>query len=71
MRVRIIILLFVACLFAACSSTKKVPLDDAYYWPDYEGQYVEQRESVAPEESAPTLEILHEQDTTITVRIHR
>ena len=59
--------------FTACAS--QAPLDDAYYYPDKKSAVVSsstaQRESAESVPAAPTMEIVSQQDTTITVRIKR
>ena len=48
---------------SACAS--QAPLDDAYYWPDKKAQSTQ----ITP--NTPTMEIISEQDTTVTIRINR
>ena len=59
---RIYIVLFALGL-SACAS--QAPLDDAYYWPDKKAQSTQ----ITP--NTPTMEIISEQDTTVTIRINR
>lgn len=59
----------VMVVLAACSTKKAVPLDDAYYWPSAIVAPV--LPDTVPAAPAPTMEILDQQDTTITVRIKR
>ena len=63
----------------ACSAANTIPLDDAYIYPDNTTPAVVSAPAApatpaqaTPAASAtPTLEIVNEQDTTITVRIKR
>ena len=59
---KIYIVLFALGL-SACAS--QAPLDDAYYWPDKKVQ------STQINPNTPTMEIISEQDTTVTIRINR
>lgn len=59
---KIYIVLFALGL-SACAS--QAPLDDAYYWPDKKAQSTQ----ITP--NTPTMEIISEQDTTVTIRINR
>lgn len=59
---KIYIVLFALGL-SACAS--QAPLDDAYYWPDKKAQ------STQINPNTPTMEIISEQDTTVTIRINR
>ena len=55
-----------AILMAVLSScASQAPLDDAYYWPDKKAQSTQ----ITP--NTPTMEIISEQDTTVTIRINR
>ena len=59
-----------------CSCASQVPLDDAYYYPDKTAQSTQSIQSTSSSPSAqtkpgPTMEIVSQQDTTITVRIKR
>ena len=73
--------LYIVCLLAltACSSTTAIPIDDAYYWPANESKPASKTTQVAEttqaesmtQESAPQMEIISQQDTTITVRIKK
>lgn len=57
-------------LFVSCATQTTPPVDDAYYWEEI--PVVSQPiQSDQPAPPAPTLEIISEQDTTITVRIKR
>lgn len=60
---RSIILGVFAIILSACAS--QAPLDDAYYWPDKKAQ------STQINPNTPTMEIISEQDTTVTIRINR
>lgn len=60
---RSIILGVFAIILSACAS--QAPLDDAYYWPDKKAQSTQ----ITP--NTPTMEIISEQDTTVTIRINR
>ena len=57
----------------ACAS--QAPLDDAYYRPGktvvFSAPSQPSQPSTPSQHSAPTMQILHQQDTTITVRIKR
>ena len=62
---KIYIVLFALGL-SACAS--QAPLDDAYYWPDKKAQSTQ----ITPNTpNTPTMEIISEQDTTVTIRINR
>ena len=60
---RSIILGVFAIILSAYAS--QAPLDDAYYWPDKKAQSTQ----ITP--NTPTMEIISEQDTTVTIRINR
>ena len=60
---RSIILGVFAIILSACAS--QAPLDDTYYWPDKKAQ------SFQINPNTPTMEIISEQDTTVTIRINR
>ena len=49
---------------SACGTVATAPLDDAYYWPDKKSE-----PAVVESTPAPTMEIVNQQDTTITIRI--
>ena len=57
----------------ACAS--QFPLDDAYYRPEKtvvsSSPAPDKRPEVKASPATPTMQILHQQDTTITVRIKR
>ena len=62
----------------ACSTTSQFPMDDAYYRPVQETvlptqptQTTETTQTTQTTETTPKMEILHQQDTTITVRIRK
>ena len=73
--------LYIVCLLAltACSSTTAIPIDDAYYSPALEAPSTPAASSApsvssepsAPSTPTPTMEIISQQDTTITVRIKK
>ena len=63
---RSIILGVFAIILSACAS--QAPLDDAYYWPDKKAQSTQSTQST---QNTPTMEIISEQDTTVTIRINR
>ena len=59
----------------ACSTTSQIPLDDAYYRPEntvvLSSPAPDKRPEVKVSPATPKMEVLHQQDTTITVRIKR
>ena len=61
---RNLLIVSIALLLVSCASTQLPPMDDAYYWED-------SRPSSDPSASAPTIEYLNVQDTTVTIRIHK
>ena len=65
---------------AGCKTTQAPPIDDAYYWPDQSTPSTPTTQitpntpntpSSPTTPAAPTMEIVSQQDTTITVRIKR
>ena len=65
-------LYIVVFCFAGCAS--QLPLDDAYYWPDKQAAVAESKpvtNNPSPVTDNPSLEIISQQDTTITVKIKR
>lgn len=66
-----------AVVLTGCAT--QAPLDDAYYWPDKRATVkTVATESTTPastpavtEKKTPTMEIVSQQDTTITVRIKK
>jgi len=63
--------LFTMCLIGLAScQTSKAPLDDAYYYPD-KREAVNTASQESSVETKPTVEVVSDQDTTITVRIKR
>ena len=74
------VILLLALGLTACGTINTIPLDDAYIWPDKKSASAEsvvpvsaEPEASAKTEStpAPTMEIISQQDTTITVRIKK
>lgn len=58
--------------FAGCAS--QAPLDDAYYWPEKRASVVKSEpveQTTTSSQSTPSMEIVNQQDTTITVKIKR
>ena len=60
----------------ACKSTQAPLVDDAYYWPDKtesvpSAQTTQTTQTTQPVKTTPTMEIVNQQDTTITIRIKR
>ena len=69
-------LIYIGILAILCGScASQAPLDDAYYYPDKKASAVSspaaQRESAESVPATPKMEIISQQDTTITVRIKR
>ena len=66
-------------LLCACSAVNTIPLDDAYIYPDKKAeatQPVQTAETAQPAQTVqtktePTMEIVSQKDTTITVRIKK
>ena len=62
---------------AGCKTTQAPPIDDAYYWPDQTTpstpttQIAPSTPTTQTAPSTPAMEIVNQQDTTITVRIKR
>ena len=77
--VRRLAILSIAFALSACGTVNTIPLDDAYIWPDKKEAAVTQTTQTAEVQSepaveqtpAPTMEIISQQDTTITVRIKK
>ena len=72
------VILLLALGLAACGTVNTIPLDDAYIWPDKKEAAVTQTTQTSEVQSepvaqtaAPTMEIVNQQDTTITVRIKK
>ena len=71
------VILLLALGLAACGTVNTIPLDDAYIWPDKKEAVVTQTTQTTEVQSepaaqpAPTMEIISQQDTTITVRIKK
>ena len=72
------VILLLALGLAACGTVNTIPLDDAYIWPDKKEAAVTQTTQTSEVQSepvaqtaAPTMEIVSQQDTTITVRIKK
>ena len=67
------ILSAIAVSFASCGTTSYAVIDDAYYWPDQNASVDSSSpaQSENSEVSAPSIELISAQDTTITVRIKR
>ena len=70
--------LYIVCALVLTACASQLPLDDAYYWPDKKAKVVQKAEPVTvepikaePAKPAPTMEIISQQDTTITVRIKK
>ena len=71
----------VVALLCACSAVNTIPLDDAYIWPDKKAEQAAQSAQTAQTTAstpvvqtttpAPTMEIVSQKDTTITVRIKK
>ena len=75
-----LLILSIAFALTACGTINTIPLDDAYIWPDKKSASTEsvvpvseEPEAPAKTEStpAPTIEVINQQDTTITVRIKK
>ena len=70
-------LYIVVFCFAGCAS--QLPLDDAYYWPDKKAAVTESKpvadnpvtDNPSQATNSPSIEIISQQDTTITVKIKR
>jgi hypothetical protein len=67
-----------AVMMTGCGTVSTAPLDDAYYWddtPDRTAQTSQPSQTSQANQpskvNSPTLEVVHQQDTTITVRIKR
>ena len=62
-----------ALSFSACTTVNTPPIDDAYIYPDKNAPSAEVQTSETTEVTpqSPALEIVSQQDTTITVRIKR
>jgi hypothetical protein len=60
-----------AILCGSCAS--QAPLDDAYYWPDKRGNSGETKVESGEKkvDSEKSMEVVSQNDTTITVRIKR
>lgn len=67
---RNLLIVSIALLLVSCASTQLPPMDDAYYWDDSRPSS-ESRPSSDSSASAPTIEYLNVQDTTVTIRIHK
>ena len=73
------VILSIAFALSACGTVNTIPLDDAYIWPDKKEvaqtqttQTPEVQSEPAVEQTpATTMEIISQQDTTITVRIKK
>ena len=74
------VILLLALGLIACGTINTIPLDDAYIWPDKKSASTESvvpvsEEPEAPAKTentpAPTMEVINQQDTTITVRIKK
>ena len=72
------VILLLALGLAACGTVNTIPLDDASIWPDKKEAAVTQttqtpdvQSEPAAQTAAPTMEIISQQDTTITVRIKK
>lgn len=65
--------LYIVCALVLTACASQLPLDDAYYWPDKKAKVVQKVEPIKaePAKPAPTMEIISQQDTTITVRIKK
>ena len=65
--------LYIVCALVLTACASQLPLDDAYYWPDKKAKVVQNVEpsKAEPAKPAPTMEIISQQDTTITVRIKK
>lgn len=72
----------VLCAFGLVSCASLPPLDDAYFWPDKKTQTVQTAQTAPTANSqqltptpaskpAPSMEIVSQKDTTITVRIKK
>ncbi|MBQ3632741.1 MAG: hypothetical protein IJP45_05795 [Paludibacteraceae bacterium] len=76
---QLLYIVFPALVLTGCASSR-APLDDAYYWPDGR-QQEEYAVQPSPESSpdpaasagstAPSVEYISVQDTTVTVKIKR
>lgn len=69
---------FALCSLFLCACASQAPLDDAYHWPDkksaavVESTYTSQTTSANQvSQTSPTMEVVNQQDTTITVKIKR
>ena len=76
--VRRLAILSIAFALSACGTVNTIPLDDAYIWPDKKEaaqtqttQTPDVQSEPASQTAAPTMEIISQQDTTITVRIKK
>ena len=64
-----ILLAFGLC---GCSTVQLAPLDDAYYYPEKSVSSSDPNVSIDPSvPSAPSVEYVNVQDTTVTIRIKR
>ena len=70
---RKIYIVFFALGLTACAT--QMPMDDAYYRPEKSvvpsSPAPDKRPEVEASPASPTMEILHQSDTTITVRIKK
>ena len=71
---------FIVCIAAvclsACSTAQLPPMDDAYYTPSTQNtqntpstQNTQNIQNIQNNQSAPSIEYLNVQDTTVTIRI--
>ena len=67
------------CIFflalTACNTVAFAPLDDAYYWPEKQTALTTtpsvSSTPSAPSASSSSMEVINQQDTTVTIRIKR
>ena len=64
-------LYIVFAVLGLCACASQMPLDDAYIYPDKTTPNTQITQSPQPATPAPTMEIVSQKDTTITVKIHR
>jgi ABC-type phosphate transport system substrate-binding protein len=70
-------LYIVFAVLGLCACASQMPLDDAYIYPDKTTPNTQSTpntqisQSPQPATPAPTMEIVSQKDTTITVKIHR
>ena len=57
----------------ACGVSSQAPLDDAYFWPDGNAQIANDQPQITSDQSPFTnsLEVLDENDNSVTVRVKK